>query len=297
MKNIFLLHFSEFQPLWQQEGLIQIGPRIKNGPYSINISTVTTSCIRRSLRCRGIPDNGVLIHYSDPFLIRTFPLRGIRHWQGPKILACGDLHHGPNPILTLKNYLLLEPHDSVLLTFNPALLNEVQNSIKQPVRSIPPTFFRYPTAVPVPNPIQKLLHVGSLGPHHSHRKKLVSKLIQNSIIPFEHATTKNPNDAASLYAQYALILNIPLNNDLNHRIFEIMSAGVPQIIYGSKKLLGDYKHLENRPDIFWVSSIQEVEILTTTLFQNMRQLRQINVKPPPYLSLKTLLKEAFKYQR
>lgn len=295
MKNIFLLHFSEFQPLWQQEGLYQIGPRIKDGPHSINLSTVTTSCIRKNLQRRGLADNGVLLHYSDPFLIRTFPLRGIRHWQGPKLLACGDLHHGPNPILTLKNYLLLEPHDAVLLTFNPALLDEVQSAIKQPVRSIPPTFFRYPTADPVPNPIQKLLHVGSLGPHHSHRKKLVSNLIQHSSIPFEHVTTKNPTDAAFLYAQYALILNIPLNNDLNHRVFEIMSAGVPQIIFGSKKLLGKYNYLENRPDIFWASSIQEVEILTTKLFRNMQQLRQIDVKPPPYLRINALLKEAFRY--
>ena len=48
-------------------------------------------------------------------------------------------------------------------------------------------------------------------------------------IPFRHATTKTPEDAAKLYAQHALVLNAFLNHDLNHRFFEVMVAGVPQV--------------------------------------------------------------------
>ena len=46
--------------------------------------------------------------------------------------ACGDLHHGPNPIGTLEEYCAAEPHDAVLLTFNPALLQDVQQRLPCP---------------------------------------------------------------------------------------------------------------------------------------------------------------------
>ena len=43
-------------------------------------------------------------------------------------------------------------------------------------------------------------------------------------MPLRHATTSSPEEAA-LYAQHALVLNVPLNHDLNHRFFEVMAAG------------------------------------------------------------------------
>ena len=36
--------------------------------------------------------------------------------------------------------------------------------------------------------------------------------------------------AATFYTQHALVLNVPLNNDLNHRFFEVMAARVAQMI-------------------------------------------------------------------
>jgi len=56
-------------------------------------------------------------------------------------MACGDLHHGPAPIDTLAAYLHQEPHDAVLLTFNPAWLDEVQQRLSLPVHSCPTSFF------------------------------------------------------------------------------------------------------------------------------------------------------------
>ena len=75
-------------------------------------------------------------------------MKGIRQWPGPRLLACGDLHHGPDPIGTLQHYCVAEPHDAVLLTFNPALLQDVQQRLPMPVRCLAPTFFRYPAATP-----------------------------------------------------------------------------------------------------------------------------------------------------
>jgi len=39
-------------------------------------------------------------------------------------------------------------------------------------------------------------------------------------LPFRHATTSTPEEAAALYA---LVLNVPLNHDLNHRFFEVIA--------------------------------------------------------------------------
>ena len=33
------------------------------------------------------------------------------------------------------------------------------------------------------------------------------------------------------------MLNVPLNHDLNHRFFEVMAAGVPQVVFGDPGLV------------------------------------------------------------
>jgi hypothetical protein len=33
---------------------------------------------------------GVLVHYTDPFLLRSHPLRRLRQWSGPWLLLCGQ---------------------------------------------------------------------------------------------------------------------------------------------------------------------------------------------------------------
>jgi hypothetical protein len=235
----------------------------------------------------------VLLHYTDPFLLRAQPLRGLLHWCGPRLLVCGDLHHGERPLDALAAYLEAEPHDAVLLTFNPAMLSAVRQRLRVPVRALPPTFFRYPAAERVPQPRLELLHVGSLGPHHPRRRELVRALQARGRVPFCHATTSSPEEAAALYAQHALVLNVPLNHDLNHRFFEVMAAGAPQVVFGDPGLVGDHRHLAERPDVFWASTVEELEALVLRLFAEPARLRAIPVAPPPYWELKDLLKAAF----
>ena len=288
-----LFHYGALQPLWQQHGLIQAGPSLADGNCSIRLQKPELAALQQALSSRGLPAYGPLIHYTDPFLLQAAPLRGLRHWQGPRLLACGDLHHGNSPIETLAAYLDAEPHDAVLLTFNPALVAEVRKRLRVPVRSLPPTFFRYPSSVPVERPRLELLHVGSLGPHHPRRRELVAGLQARGRLPFRHASTSSPEEAAALYAQHALVLNVPLNHDLNHRFFEVMAAGVPQVVFGDPSLVGEYRHLAERPDVFWASSLEELEDLVLRLFAEPQRLRAIQVAPPPYWELKDLLKAAF----
>ena len=287
-----LIHHGAYQPLWQQDGLIQVGPQISDGPRSLRLTELSVAALRNALQLRGWAAKGVLVQYTDPFLLRAAPIRGIREWPGPRLLACGDLHHGPDPIGSLQKYCATEPHDAVLLTFNPALLEIVQQGLPMPVRCLAPTFFRYPAAIPSPSPRLELLHVGSLGPHHPRRRELVEALLRRQQVPFRHATTPNAEEAARLYAQHALVMNVPLNQDLNHRLFEVMAAGVPQVIFGDRSLLGNNSPLASRPDLFWANSTKELEDLVQRLFADPKKLKRIPVDPPPYWDLKALLKAA-----
>ena len=291
--QVLLYHYGTFQPLWQWPGLIQAGPAVPDAHLAVQVSAPAIGGLKACLARRGLPQQGVLIQYTDPFLLRSQPLRGLRHWCGPRLLVCGDLHHGERPLDVLAAYLEAEHHDAVLLAFNPAMLSAVRKRLSVPVRALPPTFFRYPAAARVAQPRLKLLHVGSIGPHHPRRRELVAALQARERVPFRHATTTNPEEAAALYAQHALVLNVPLNHDLNHRFFEVMAAGVPQVVFADPGLVGEHRHLAERPDVFWASTIEELEALVLRLFAEPERLRAIPVAPPPYWELKDLLKAAF----
>ena len=290
--NTILFHYGAFQPIWQQQGLLQAGPQIPDMPNGLSVTNPSVETLISALQGRGIPLKGVLLNYSDPFLMRAAPLRGLKAWPGPRVLACGDLHHGLQPIDSLATYLATESHDALLLTFNPALLNEVRRRVSIPVRSLPSTFFRYPSAITAKEQRLELLHVGSLGAHHPKRRELVTALNTRGRVPFRHATTNNAEEAAELYAQHEMILNVPLNHDLNHRFFEVMAAGVPQVVFGDKGLVGNHRALAERPDVFWASSIEKLEALVLELFAKPDKLKSITVHPPAYLELKELLKAA-----
>ncbi len=255
MTLVVLFHYGEFQPLWQQRGLLQCGPHMAANSPGIHVIGSKVPDLQKSLLSKGVTPSGVLVHYIDPFLIRASPLTELDSWVGPKLLVCGDLHHGPNPIGTLATYQAKEFHDAVLVSFNPALLNEVRSHLAVPVHSMPPGFFRYPTRPFNPYSQNRLIHVGSLGIHHPQRRQIVTELLERKRIPFIHTVTRNNEEAADLYNGSALVLNIPLNNDLNHRFFEIMSAGSRQIIFGHKQLLGPHYELATRKDVFWVQTI------------------------------------------
>ena len=108
-----------------------------------------------------------------------------------------------------------------------------------------------------------------------------------------HATTSSPEEAAALVAQHAQVLNVPLNHGPGHRFFEVMAAGAPQVVFGDRGLVGEHRHLAERPDVFWTSTLDELEALVLRLFAEPERLRAIPVAPPPYWELKDLLKAAF----
>ena len=56
---------------------------------------------------------------------------------------------------------------------------------------------------------------------------------------------------------------------------------------------GEHRALAERSDVFWISSLEELEELVLRLFAEPERLQQITVAPPPYWELKDLLKAAF----
>ena len=54
-----------------------------------------------------------------------------------------------------------------------------------------------------------------------------------------------------------------------------MAAGVPQVVFGDHGLVGEHRALAERPDVFWASSLEELEELVLRLFAQPQRLRAI----------------------
>jgi hypothetical protein len=62
------------------------------------------------------------------------------------------------------------------------------------------------------------------------------------------------------------VRNVPLSHDLNHRFFEVTAAGTPQVVFGDPGLVGEHRHLAERPGVFWVSTLDELKDLLKAAF-------------------------------
>jgi len=292
MTKHFIYHYGVYQSAWEREGLIQLGPNLTNSETSIRTNGSDLRQIAFQLAEIGIRQSPIF-YYTDNFYLRSDPLRNLAGWTAPVILVCGDLHHGDNPLVTLRNFLQTEHCDAVLLLCNATMLPSVRRFTSSPVRFLPPSFFKYPASIRSNKPRSVLAHVGSIGKYHTFRRKVVESLLSVPRLRFEHYQTTTPEEAAVIYANSALVLNVPLNNDLNHRIFECMASGAPQIILGNPELLGDQELLALRQDLIWVSSVEEVSAKAIELLDNQNViLSSIDVPPPPCWEIDRLLKAA-----
>jgi hypothetical protein len=293
MKHL-IFHYGVYDPNWSRPGMLQLGPNLKDSEYSRK--TTTLDCGKLYAAISPYYPNKIppLIYYTDNFYIQAQPLKNLRYWYGPKLLVCADLHHGNNPLEALRSFIHREKFDAILLLCNQSMLNIVRQMTTIPVRFLPPSFFMYESHVRDIDPKPLLVHVGNIGTYHTERKKIVSELISRSRVPFEHFTTSTAREAAKIYSGNAVVLNIPLNNDLNHRTYECMAAGAPQIIYGSPEILGDQECLALRRDLFWVKSVPEIEDLAHYLIESPYfRYKSIEVLPPPVWDIKTLMRNAF----
>ena len=68
---------------------------------------------------------------------------------------------------------------------------------------------------------------------------------------------------------------------------------MPQVVFGDPGLVGEHRHLAERADVFWASSLEQLEGLVKELLAEPERLRAISVARPPYWELKDLLRAAF----
>ena len=92
-----------------------------------------------------------------------------------------------------------------------------------PVRRLAPTFFRYPPQSPSPTPRLELAR-RQPRPPSPWRYRAGGGLVKRQHVPLRHAPP-NADEAARLYAHHAGA-ECALERDLNHRVFEVMAAGV-----------------------------------------------------------------------
>ncbi len=316
-----LFHYSPYKALWERgNNLIQCGPFIEkqtkglslgevktikrvNGEYFVNtkqealdlrkyfLENVSIKNLIKVLELNNISTESILLHYIDPFLLKgPIPLSNLDLWKGPKILICGDLHHGTeDSIRMVKEYLDREFHDSIVIAFNPSLSSKLKSEIGVPIHISPPGFFRYPFLEYSSISSNSVVHIGNINKYHIKRKRIIDRLISNPSIKFEHLKTRSSEEAAYIYNKTGLSLNIPLNNDLNHRFFEIISAGGRQIILGEpNEILGPLVGLKNTPGVYWASNENE---LITIAMDLLSKWQNNEPKVPTNLKLRKQLLE------
>ena len=58
---IVLFHYSNYQPLWEQPYLIQVGPNISNSRNGINIHSPSIQSLRRELDTRFLTNKYMIV--------------------------------------------------------------------------------------------------------------------------------------------------------------------------------------------------------------------------------------------
>jgi len=151
-------------------------------------------------------------------------VRNLSAFSCPKVLMLTDTHHlDAKPISVALDYFNSEPFDAVVSLYNRDHLRWFggRPGVRLgwhpclTVRNIPREFsdVRRPA----------VSFVGNWRRSHPRRKHLMEKMIKDGI-PFL-AEKLNALGSANLYASSLLSFNCSLNNDLNMRIFEVISAG------------------------------------------------------------------------
>ena len=150
-------------------------------------------------------------------------ISNLRALKGKKILLMGDTHHMVHPLKTMLSYAIQEPWDLVSSEHDrhhlPLFAEAgVRNLIWLPCFTMNPH-----KHTPCVATDERTVFVGSLSAHHIQRQRIIGQLQKRGVSV--HVTTAPQNEAARLYNQHAISLNISLNGDLNFRIMEVLASG------------------------------------------------------------------------
>jgi len=169
----------------------------------------------------GLAKPELLIVKADASL-RNCP-RNLFKLKCPKVLIVGDTHHMNAPLQNVIRYALEEPFTHIVFDHTRHHAHFFMEAGLKNVHWIPAVDFAFNPREPVQNPSRKLSFVGQVGAHHPFRRHVLGSL-QAAGLPLEvlRGTTQ---EAADIYADSLITLNVSLNGDLNLRVFESLAAG------------------------------------------------------------------------
>jgi len=169
----------------------------------------------------GLAKPELLIVKADASL-RNCP-RNLFKLKCPKVLIVGDTHHMGRPLQNVIRYALEEPFTHIVFDHTRHHAHFFMEAGLKNVHWIPAVDFAFNSREPSLTPSRKLSFVGQVGQHHPFRRHILGSL-QSAGLPLQvlRGTTQ---EAADIYADSEITLNVSLNGDLNLRVFESLAAG------------------------------------------------------------------------
>jgi len=150
-------------------------------------------------------------------------VQNLNQVSAKKVLVWGDSHHQKQAIRVMLTYASSEPFDAIVTDHDRHHLCFPLSLGFKKVAWIPGLNY-IPHAREIPEkPEHAVCFVGQFGQFHPYRRYILDGLIRRGI----RISLKScfPSEAADIYANSCISLNISLNSDLNLRVFEILAAG------------------------------------------------------------------------
>jgi len=172
---------------------------------------------------RGVPglEKPDLLVVKADATLRNCP-KNLFKLKCPKVLIVGDTHHLKDPLQRVIRYALEEPFTHIVFDHTRHHAHFFMEAGLKNVHWIPAVDFAFNPREPKAKPSRPLSFVGQVGIHHPYRSEIMMGLRQAGL-PLEilRGTTQ---EAADIYADSQVTLNVSLNGDLNLRVFEALAA-------------------------------------------------------------------------
>lgn len=147
----------------------------------------------------------------------------LKTFKCPRVLLVGDTHHMGSPIQKLVAYAKQEEFDRIIFDHTRHHARWFFEAGLKNIHWIPALDFTFFPRTPSSNPTRQFSFVGQAGKFHPYRCRVLESL-QKAGLPLE-LLRGTPAEAADIYADSVITLNVSLNGDLNLRVFEALAAG------------------------------------------------------------------------
>lgn len=201
--------------------LVYAGPRFTTDQNHLRTNNIPkTSEIMSFYKKNNILIDGIFI-YADIFSLSLFR-PAYDSFDINIVCIVGDTHHGNNPITGLAEWLIKSNIRTIALkqTLKHAIIFE---NIGFHVIRLPYYAHEVSLIKPRAHYFERMVFVGSMGSLHTKRTYYL-KALKSRGLPIDICSLPRKR-TFSAYNAYACAFNMPLNGDINYRIWETMAAG------------------------------------------------------------------------